>query len=237
MIKELNETYEPTEVLVVYTNHETSKNYIEIHDVKDGKTKEGRPLKKSTLHDLLLLCSDASEDKVPFRGLMSDQILYYNCNSFAPVLVWFEPACIRYLNFEDNDGGIKSGRAVVPSVIFSLNKKDLYVFATKYESRSEIKEDDQLYHLPLPNIYDDARVCMGSVDMDIPANINSVESMVELFSKRFWDSNFTDFHIKQPIKIRNVYEFWKGQIKNKLSFPREVLLEVRKKTVKSICKE
>lgn len=233
MIKELKEKYNPEQVLVVYKSEgDDAGNYIEIHPVKKGKIMEGRPLKKKTLHDLLKECGDTTDKKLSFREIINENILYYNCNAYAPILIWFEPACFRPLLFEKE---ISSGIAAIPPLVFCYRNEDLFVFVS--EEKKELKPDSYLHYLPLPNIYDSGSVCMGNVDMEIDKEINYVEDIMELCSQKFWKSTFTDFHLKTPLKDRNVYEFWNDHIKRKVAnFPKEVLQE-SKVTLKKLWKE
>jgi PRTRC genetic system protein B len=236
MIEKIRERYEPLNVLVVYKNKVTDDNYIEIHSIKKGKVMEGVPLKNKTLHELLLFTGKDSQQQLSFRGLIPENILYYNCNSITPKLVWFEAAIIRNINFKGTGGGVVSGEAVVPSIIFCYEDDQLSVYATKYSSVKEVHENEVLYHLPLPNIHEDCSVCMGTVNMQFKDEVEFVDDIMEVCSERFWDSTFTTFHNEEPLKGRNIYEFWVKQVKEKLSFPREVLLETKIK-VKDLCKK
>lgn len=236
MIDKLKETYEPENILIVYKSHDSYDNYIEIHDVKAGKIMEGRPLQKKTLFDLMEECSGNSETKLPFRDLVPANIIHYNCNGHSPILVWFEPAVQRYLKFEESDNNLPSGKYNLPPVVFCYRDEELFVYAIAKEQRDKLSLDDSLTHLPLPNIYSDSRVCMGSVDMEFKQELEYVDEIMELCSSKFWKSLFTEFHAPEAVKGVNVYDFWKKHVNSEKPFPVQILKNTKRK-LKDLWKE
>lgn len=224
MIDKALEKYAPTQIVVVYEN-KSSSSYLEIHSVKEGKIFEGRPLKKKTLEELLRACSDKTEIRLPFRGRMQSNILYYNCDSNNPTLVWYEPMKSRRLIFGKS---MTTGEYVVPPAVFAFRNYHLHIYAVKALNEKDINDNEVLYNYPLPNIYDGGSVCMGDVDMET-ANYECVEDLLEGLSEKFWDSKFTEFHADHPLKDENVYEFWKKQLQNPTGFPLEVLMKTDSK--------
>lgn len=225
MIDKALQKFKPTEIVVVYENKDAHSNYLEIHSVKEGKIYEGRPLKKKTLEELLRACSDKSEIRLPFRGRMQSNILYYNCDSNNPTLVWYEPMKVRRILFGKS---MTAGDYIVPPAVFAFRGFHLHVYAVKALNEKDITDKEVLYNYPLPNIYDGGSVCMGDINMETE-NYECVEDLLEGCSEKFWNSKFTEFHADHPLKEENVYEFWKKRLNNKEDFPLEVLMKTDSK--------
>ena len=60
---------------------------------------------------------------------------------------------------------IPNGKAYVPPMLWYASKYSLAVFALATDRRP--KENTPLYYAPFLNIYEDGKVCMGTVSIDI----------------------------------------------------------------------
>ncbi|MEH3112188.1 hypothetical protein [Pedobacter terrae] len=79
-------------------------------------------------------------------------------------MLWYTKAHQRQLYFV-NDLGIPNEVAQVPPMLWFANKNSLSVFALATDRRPT--EKTPLHYAPFFNIYEDGRVCMGTVTIDI----------------------------------------------------------------------
>ena len=115
---------------------------------------------------------------------------------------------------------IPNGMAYVPPMIWYANKNTLSVFALASDRRPT--EKTPLYLAPFFNIYEDGKVCMGSVNISIK-NSASVEEFVSAWEDYFFNSYFS--HLlgnKNPIN-GNCVTLWKDLIQTGKPFPKDVL--------------
>jgi hypothetical protein len=84
-----------------------------------------------------------------------------------------------------------------------------------------------LYHAPFFNVYEDGRVCLGTVDKR-SKDWNHLEEFIEVWEQRFFNSYFTDLlHAKAAQQI-NIVQLWKEQIRTAKKFPSTVLVKTGK---------
>jgi PRTRC genetic system protein B len=125
---------------------------------------------------------------------------------------------------------IPNGMAYVPPMIWYANKNSLSVFALASDRRPT--EKTPLYFAPFFNSYEDGKVCMGSVNINIK-NSASVEEFVSAWEDYFFNSYFS--HLlgsDSPIK-GNCVTLWKDLIQTGKPFPKE-LLKKNNKTLKNL---
>ena len=125
---------------------------------------------------------------------------------------------------------IPNGMAYTPPMIWYANKNSLAVFALASDRRPT--EKTPLYCAPFFNIYEDGKVCMGSVNINIK-NSASVEEFTNGWEDYFFNSYFS--HLlgrNSPIK-GNCVNIWKDLINSDKFFPKE-LLRKNNKTLKNL---
>ncbi|RYJ51409.1 PRTRC system protein B, partial [Flavobacterium petrolei] len=129
-----------------------------------------------------------------------------------------------------NGLGMPNGKASVPSMLWYASKNSLAVFALTTDRRPT--ENTPLYFAPFFNIYEDGKVCMGTVSIDIK-NSASVEEFTDAWEDYFFNSYFSHLLGKQnPIK-GNCVSLWKKLIETGEAFPKDVLKK-NNKTLKNL---
>lgn len=162
------------------------------------------------------------------KGILPTNILHINPSEKGTVL-WYTKAQQKQLYFV-NDLGIPNGTAQVPPMLWLASKSSLTVFALSSDRRPT--EKTPLHYAPFFNIYEDGKVCMGTVNLDIK-NSASVEEFIQAWESYFFNSYFS--HLlgrNRPIK-GNCVAVWKDLMGKDKPFPKEVLKK-NNKTLKNL---
>jgi len=188
-VKALIEQYIPKTALILYETESTSdkKYYIEKHRIEVDETGsailcEGTPLKKETFDQLVksfTLTHFSSMSEV-----LPENVLFYTQIPFR-LTFWLKPAKRKLLFHKDSS--FTTGEYPLPSLLIDIKDKNLFLFALKENSRPD--RDSRLYTLPLPNIYRDGRVCLGTCKLNIG---ESVKSNIEHIEELIFNSEFSD---------------------------------------------
>ncbi|HEY0054295.1 MAG TPA: PRTRC system protein B, partial [Pedobacter sp.] len=151
-------------------------------------------------------------------GILPKNVLYINPdrNGYA---VWHTPE--QYLNLLfSKDLTIPNGKTFIPSLIWKASKKTLQIYA--YESGAELNEQTLLYHAPFFNIYNNGKVCMGTVAVNIQPDC-LLEEFIQLWQQYFFNSYFS--HLMQehnPVK-GNIIQLWSNLVGSRKKFPHKAL--------------
>lgn len=186
-------TYKPELAIVVHATKENmrgdAKYYLESHSISaDGKILEGKPLQQETLDAMVEVFFEDRKDKSQLGGYVPENLL-----SFDPAtrgkyrMVWYKPAEIRYLHFVSHLK-IKSGKAWIPPMIYSVHGSDLFVYATKSNTRP--KGTTKAYRAPFHNVSDTGKVCLGNASVKKPTLQTFVAAM-KYWEDLFWLSEFS----------------------------------------------
>lgn len=225
--------YYPKSALVFYETTGTETDmYVEHFDMdSNGTPVNAHPLTVKEANILAkALQTDEERNKAFLRpkGILPTNILHINPSEKNTVL-WYTKSQQRQLYFV-NSLGIPNGTAQVPPMLWFANKNNLAVFALSTDRRPN--EKTPLHHAPFFNIYEDGKVCMGTVNIDIK-NSASVEEFVQAWESYFFNSYFS--HLlgsHSPIK-GNCVNVWKDLISTEKPFPKEVLKK-NNKTLKNL---
>ncbi|AIM38413.1 PRTRC system protein B [Sphingobacterium sp. ML3W] len=225
--------YHPKSALVFYeTKGANTDIYVEYFDMdKNGNPINAHPLTQREANVLArALQTEKDKDKAFLKsnGIFPTNILHINPSEKGTVL-WYTKAQRRHLYFVDSLD-IPNGLAYVPPMIWYANKNSLSVFALASDRRPT--EKTSLYFTPFFNIYEDGKVCMGSVNINIE-NSASVEEFIQAWEDYFFNSYFS--HLlgrNSPIK-GNCVKLWKDLIQTGKPFPKEVLKK-NNKTLKNL---
>ncbi len=215
--------YHPKSALVFYQTKGTNNDmYVEHFDIdKNGNPVNAHPL---TLNEAKVLAkalhTDKEKDKAFLKpkGILHTNILHIN-PSEKGTLLWYTKAQQHQLYFV-NGLGIPNGKAYVPAMLWYASKNSLSVFAIATDRRPS--ENTPLYYAPFFNIYEDGKVCMGTVSTDIK-NSATVEEFTDAWEDYFFNSYFS--HLlgeHNPIK-GNCVSLWKNLIETGEAFPKDVL--------------
>ena len=222
--------YHPKSALVFYeTKGATTDVYVEHFDMdKNGNPINAHPLtvkEAKVLARALQTEKDKDNAFLKSNGILPTNILYINPNTDKGAVLWYTKAQRRQLYFVSGLD-IPNGMAYVPPMIWYANKNSLSVFALASERRPT--EKTPLYFTPFFNSYEDGKVCMGSVNINI-TNSASVEEFTKAWEDYFFNSYFS--HLlgsNSPIK-GNCVTLWKDRIQTGKPFPKEVLKKNKKK--------
>ncbi|MFH6965309.1 PRTRC system protein B [Flavobacterium plurextorum] len=225
--------YHPKSALVFYETIGTETDmYVEHFDMdSNGNPINAHPLTVKEANVLAKSLQTDEEKSKAFlkpKGILPTNILHINPSEKGTVL-WYTKAQERQMYFV-NGLGIPNGKAQVPPLLWFANKNNLAVFALATDRRPT--ERTPLHCAPFFNIYEDGRVCMGTVTIDIK-NSASVEEFTRAWESYFFNSYFS--HLlgsHSPIK-GNCVTVWKDLIGTDTPFPKE-LLKKNNKTLKNL---
>lgn len=219
MERDLVTSYKPTHQLVIYEGgHSAYVEHYEIEQVNGVPVlSEGKPLLKRSLKKMLDLV--LTSEKTMFATvtkLLPENVLYYDPRPGKTKLMWYNKSCERAMH------GINKASVNVklPAFIFMLDDGDLSIYATKTGTRRPDMKTP-LFHAPLPNVYESAKVCMGNVKK--PTVKVEIEDLIAGWEKAFWGSKFTD-HLWN----KNASKQLKAAIRSKKQFPNSQLLPMKK---------
>ena len=226
--------YHPQSALVFYeTKGANTDVYVEHFDMdKNGNPINAHPLtvkEAKVLANALQTEKDKDNAFLKSNGILPTNILHINPNTDKGAVLWYTKAQRRQLYFVSGLD-IPNGMAYVPPMIWYANKNSLSVFALASERRPT--EKTPLYFTPFFNSYEDGKVCMGSVNINI-TNSASVEEFTKAWEDYFFNSYFS--HLlgsNSPIK-GNCVTLWKDLIQTGKPFPKEVLKK-NNKTLKNL---
>lgn len=226
--------YHPKSALVFYQAKGTDNNvYVEHFDMdKNGSPINAHPLTEREANALAKsLQTEKNKEKAFLKpnGILPTNILHINPNTDKGAVLWYTKSQRRQLYFVKGLG-VPSGMAYVPPMVWYANKNSLRVFALASDRRPT--EKTPLYFAPFFNIYEDSRVCMGSVTINIK-NSASVEEFTGAWEDYFFNSYFSHLLGNNSPITGNCVNLWKELIQTGKPFPKEVLKK-KNKTLKNL---
>ena len=234
IIQDFGTLYHPTTALVFYQNDERNiETYVEHFDMdKNGNPINAHPL---TVREANILAkslrSEKDKDKAFLKpnGILPTNILHLNPSAEKGTVIWYTKAQQRKLFFVD---GLKisNGNAFVPPMLWKASKNSLSVYALASDRRPNDKT--KLHYAPFFNIYEDGKVCMGTVSIDIKKSA-SVEEFVHAWGHYFFNSYFSHLMGKHNPVNGDCVKLWKDLIDIDKRFPKEVL-KANGKTLKNL---
>jgi len=217
-----SKTYIPAKALLLYIGQENEEFYIESYDIgKNGMPINAHPLtmrESQSLADILNTTEENRQNFLQPKGLLGQEVIYINSqrNGFV---IWYTPEMKKHLTFKA-DLTIADGMATVPPLLWKATASSLEIWALKESKRPEIST--VLCHAPFFNIYDDGRVCMGSVDIDIDRGCD-LETFIFSWETYFFGSAFSHLLGEvSPVKA-NIVSLWQKLISSGAAFPAKIL--------------
>jgi PRTRC genetic system protein B len=217
--------YNPIKALVVYQKDNTDKSiYVESYDMdKNGYPINAHPLslKESTqLANALDTSEEFTRKFLKPSGLLPKNVLYINPEQEG-YAVWHTPAQKGNLFFVESLG-IPNGKASIPALLWKASKNTLWIYALN--SNQEICETTTLYHAPFFNLYEDGKVCMGTVSVSIKADC-LLEEFIQEWEQYFFNSYFSHLIQKQSPVKGNIIQLWQTLVFSGKPFPMKSLLK------------
>ena len=231
---QLGTLYHPVKAIVIYqAGIEKNSQYVEAYDMDaEGYPINAHPLsvrESSKLAKALDTSEELKKNYLKPDGIIPKNLLYVSHDS-GGYAVWFTPAQKRNLLFTAHLG-IGQGEANVPALIWKASKEQLNIYAIK-NSRS-VNSETALYHAPFFNVYADAKVCMGTVDVSIKTD-GSLQDFMATWEGYFFNSFFSHTIQNSPTK-GNIVGLWKGLLNTSKKFPLKQL-RTNGKTLNDILK-
>lgn len=225
LMDQLGASYRPVSALLVYGqqgNNDTQQYYIEHFDIDvNGRAVNAHPLTVQESSNLLRALNVSQTKRMVYLKPMSilpQHVLYVDPTEGGAV-IWYTKRMSVPLYFTERLG-IDSGLAFIPAMIWKVQRRQLYVFALQSDSRP--KSETKLFKAPFFNIYNDGKVCLGTIDIEIERNI-CLEDFMASWQEFFFNSRFS--HLLgggNPVK-GNCVQLWKRLIGSGKAFPKEVL--------------
>jgi PRTRC genetic system protein B len=217
--KEFEQEYRPYKAILFYgCTASGSEVYVESYDIgKQGNPINAHPLSIKEMSELagqLKQVGELSEGHLFPKGIMPENVLYTTEKQNGTV-IWYTPAQQVNMLFAPQLD-IPNGLAKVPAMVWKANRQELSVFALK--SSRKPKADTPLCYAPYFNIYEDGKVCMGTVAVDLPATI-CMEEFIHAWQQYFWNSYFSHLILNySPVK-GNIVQLWQQQVTRSQDFP------------------
>ena len=233
IIQDFGTLYKPKSALVFYqTNGNYKSNtdtYVEHFDMdKNGNPINAHPLTENETKILIKALTlnskkEKSQDFLKSKGILPTNILHINPSENGSVL-WYTKAMKRQLYFVENLE-IPNGIAEIPPMLWFANRRSLSVFVLSNNRRPT--EKTKLYHAPFFNVYENGKVCMGTVDVNIQKSA-SVEEFTEKWEDYFFNSYFSHLMNEHNPINGNCVNLWRNLVNTGKIFPKKVLKTTNK---------
>ncbi len=217
--------YHPICALVVYEAKGIETDvYVEHFDMdSEGHPINAHPLTVREADSLVKSLRVEQEKESAFlkpKSLLPTNVLSLDPDTENGTVLWYTKAQVRELFFVESLG-IPNGKAYVPPMLWKASKSRLSVFALKSNRRPTLKTP--LYRSPFFNVYDDGRVCLGTIKIDIK-NSASVKEFIQAWEHYFFHSYFTHVIADSGTIKGNCVTLWKKLLAEGTAFPTDVLI-------------
>src|ERR1700761_331305 len=217
----LGHLYQPIKALLIYNSPKDEAGYVEAYDIgTDGCPINAHRLSIQESIALAKALDTTEELKRTFlrpAGLLPKNVLYINPdrNGYA---IWYTPKQTKQLYF--NSGlNIPSGNASVPAMVWRANRTNLWIYALADDN--DITTETTLCHAPFFNTAQDGKVCMGTVNVNLPVNCG-LEEFIKLWEDYFFNSYFSHLLGSNPVK-GNIVQLWQKLVGGRKDFPTDQL--------------
>ena len=216
--------YKPLKALVIYQSISDSDAYIESFDINpdNGEMLNAHPLNLKECAQIGQIVSEMPQMKYNFlycNGILPENLLNVSTQLGNPHAIWYTPARKTEMNFSKSLN-IPNGTAFVPPMLWKADKENLWVFALESDARPSYKT--QLFHAPYFNIYNEGRVCMGTVNVNITEDIGLIDFMAK-WEQYFFNSDFSHTIAQTSPISENIVSFWQRHIGSDKKFNTNIL--------------
>lgn len=179
--------YEPKMSIVVYQKESGNTDfYIEQAKIENGTVQSYSPMSTHVIKSIFAQTSAAEKGMVTIDGMMPKNILHLQIVLGDFRIIWHNKAQIRLIKFA-KECRLRNVKAKVPAMIYEATRTQLKVYCIT--KRPSMKTE--LYNAPYFNVFEDGRVCMGSMKLDLPGTVD-VSEIMDTWEKFFWLSEFTE---------------------------------------------
>lgn len=219
--------FEPKLGVVVYEGD--GRHYLQVHDIIKSAGGyywgEGKPFQREQLQELALSLKKEQLSTLKLRGLIQENLLYFQPGLSGNVYAWFLPPQQHFITFTP-DMKIPAAKYRFPGLILAVKNKDMFIFAYKGKTRPTGKT--ALFHAPFNNIYDDGEVCMGTISESRRQPF--LEDEIDRWQRRFFGGRFTsahdvEDHLAKGFTLQSLYKTMKT------AFPEKALKPAKYKTL------
>lgn len=215
----LKDVYRPVKALIVFGKGESGLNdvYVESYDMDiQGTPINAHPLSGRECAALAHALRTEENNKafLKCKGILPKNLLYLSGGDKGNgCAIWHTHVQTRSLFFRGLD--IPDGEANVPPLVWRATKDRLQVWALK---NNRVTAETPLYRAPFFNLYRDATVCMGNVDIEADST-DCLERFMAFWEQAFWNSAFSHL-IDHNIPIEGDLEaLWRELITSGKRFP------------------
>lgn len=206
----------------------TITSYASVHPVCNIGTEKNpkthiMPGETITTESLLQLLGSLGDQYIINTELIPETVLSYSPSH----LVWWMPAGMKRVFFNNRELGKKSKVVPHPPLLFVVHQKQWFVFSL--DSNTRPGKDTVLNHAPYFNVYDSGNICIGTAS--IPDKIST--DSIPVWEAAFFNSEFTHVNgqVKKVSHPNGEYAFWKEMLEGKYgdSFPYQYLVPFKLK--------
>src|SRR5690606_30896498 len=155
-----------------------NETYVEVHDIDaNGCPINAHPLSDRETIALADCLNAARRNRTHYpdsTAFLPTNLLHINHREVYAVSP--TPPQTKTLRFSDYLG-IPCGCANVPALLWKADSDTLMLYALKVKRNSQPTPDTVLYRAPFFNVYEDGKVCMGTVDTGF-SQTNGVEEFI-----------------------------------------------------------
>ena len=204
-------------MLTFYQDKKEKQAYFELHKVSNGRILTGKPLSKQALNTMLEFVKPDKEKIPRSEGILPTNVLYMNYSGGNRKLVWHTKAQKQMMHFTKMKG-IKDGEAWQPALLWVAEDNHLSLFVL--DSNRRPTDKSLLYPNRYPNVDSiSGSLCVGSAPVEKVQRAQSIEAVMTMWHRIFWDSKFS--HATDVA-------FWKKQIKTKEKY------QIKAKPIKTL---
>ncbi|MCU8005387.1 PRTRC system protein B [Shewanella sp. SM96] len=194
--------------IVIHGNNTGSRTCITRHKINDGKLSLGDVISIDDLAEAVtdMQSRNESNNLNAFEDFIEPHIIAQN----SKILAWYTPRKKQTLFLTQS-----SFLVTLPPLLYiykpvsSNGMASLSVFALACNKRPDT--NTKLYHVPLPNIYESGKVCLGT--MKIPQQMS--DNIIDAVEKEFFCSKFTHpNHNHLTRKSVNIEAFYRQKEKS-----------------------
>ena len=226
LTKDFTDIYFPKKALLFY-EHQIRKTdvYIESFDCNEkGRLINAHPLSEKELNAFAKIFHSRNEERERYlhcENLLPPQLLYHNI--VHKCAIWYSPPEKRTLLFSDSLG-IANGEMCIPSLIWKATPTDLYLYAIKLKERANA--NTILYRAPFFNMYDNGKVCMGTVEVDM-RKCADLHEFIDNWQEYFYNSKFSHVIGSHHTTRSPIEQLYKSLLSGNKSFPVNELIKTQ----------